>query len=179
LKRSGKNCWNNKVKQEFYLSFVYLNFMKAISTFIFFSFLWLTSLSQSLEGEWKGSFTYGNESYFSDFDIPVAISNSISLYFKLNKDSSYTIYSYSKGKDHKGKDTIVVCKVLYQRNAADSLYLEETEVLRPVKAEQACFQKMYLNIRRKNKSTVLEGTWKSEGECNNSGKIKFTKKDRS
>jgi hypothetical protein len=71
----------------------------------------------------------------------------------------------------------VVCKVQYQRKSADSLYLEETQVLKPKNATQACFQKMYLKIRREKKLTILEGTWKSEGDCNNSGNIKFIKKD--
>jgi hypothetical protein len=144
--------------------------MKAITTFILFIFLSFLSFSQSLEGEWKGSFT-------TEWDIPIDIASPIKLYFKINKDSSYAVYSYSKGHDVNGKDTIVVCKVQYQRKSADSLYLEETQVLKPKNATQACFQKMYLKIRREKKLTILEGTWKSEGDCNNSGNIKFIKKD--
>jgi hypothetical protein len=165
-----KACWLKK-------AYLYLNFMKAISTLIFFTCLSLQSFSQSLEGEWKGSFTYGKRVYFSDYDMPVDISNSISLYFKLNKDSSYTVYSYSRGKDVAGKDTIVVCKVLYRKTSPDSLYLEETEVLKPANAEAACFQKMYLKIKKEKKLTVLDGTWQTEKECKDSGKIKFIRKD--
>lgn len=150
---------------------------RIISTLIFSTFLSLQCFSQSLEGEWKGSYAYEKLIYFSDFDIPVDKKNPIKLYFKLNPDSSYSIYSYSKGKDIAGKDTIVVCKVLYRKTSSDSLYLEETAVLKPSNAEPACFQKMYLKIKREKKLTILEGTWKSEGECNSSGKIKFTKKD--
>lgn len=158
------------------ISTVHLNW-KTISTLFLSAFLFLQSASQSLEGEWKGSYAYDKLTYFSDFDIPVDKKNPINLYFKFNADSSYSIYSYSKGKDIAGKDTIVVCKVLYKKTSSDSLYLEETEVLKPSNAEPACFQKMYLKIKREKKLTILEGTWKSEGECNSSGKIKFTKKD--
>ena len=150
---------------------------RIISTLIFSTFLFFQSFSQSLEGEWKGSYAYAKQTYFSDFDMPVDKKSPIKLYFKLNTDSSYSIYSYSKGKDIAGKDTIVVCKVLYKKTSSDSLYLEETAVLKPSNAEPACFQKMYLKIKREKKLTILEGTWKSEGECNSSGKIKFTKKD--
>ena len=153
------------------------NLMKPISTLVLFIFLSLQSFSQSLEGEWKGSYTYGKGSSFSDFDMPVNINSPISLYFKLNKDSSYNVYSYSKGKNIAGKDTIVVCKVLYSKTAPDSLYLEETQVLKPLNAEPACFQKMYLKIKREKRLTLLEGTWESEIDCDNSGKIKFIKKD--
>jgi hypothetical protein len=144
--------------------------MKTISSLIFFIFLSLLSFSQSLEGEWKGSFS-------TELDIPIDIDSPIKLYFKLKKDSSYSVYSYSKGHDHKGKDTVVVCKVLYQRTTADSVYLEETEVLKPANASPACFQKMHLTIRREKRSTILEGTWKSGNPCNNGGKIRFKKQD--
>jgi hypothetical protein len=144
--------------------------MKTISFLFIFLFLSLPCFSQSLEGEWKGSFS-------TELDIPIDIPSPIKLYFKLNKDSSYTVYSYSKGHDQKGNDTIVVCKVLYQRTAADSLYLEETLVLKPENARSSCFQKMYLSIKREKAATILEGTWKTGNECNSNGKIKFIKKD--
>jgi len=109
--------------------------------------------------------------------MPIDIANPIKLYFKLNKDSSYNVYSYSKGHDHKGRDTIVVCKVLYERKSADSIYLEETQVLKPKNAPSACFQKMYLKIRREKNLSILEGTWKTGKDCNSTGNIRFTKKD--
>ena len=143
--------------------------MKPISTLILFIFLSLQSFSQSLEGEWRGS-------YYIEFGIGYpTITHPITLYFVLNKDSSYTIYSYSKGKDVDGNDTIVVCKVVSKKTSAHSLYLEETQVLRPVDAPVACFQKMYLDISKEDKLSILSGTWKSESYCNHSGKISFTK----
>jgi hypothetical protein len=144
--------------------------MKGISTLILFIFISLQCFSQSLEGEWKGYFT-------RELDIPVDITSPIKLYFKLNKDSSYTVFSYSKGHDADGNDTIVVCKVLYRKTSADSIYLEESQVLKPKKAPNACLQKMYLKIRREKKLTILEGTWQTEKECKGTGKIKFIKKD--
>lgn len=143
--------------------------MKTISTLILFIFLSLQSFSQSLEGEWRGS-------YYIEFGIDYpTITHPITLYFVLNKDSSYTIYSYSKGKDVDGNDTIVVCKVVYKKTSARSLYLEETQVLRPIDAPATCFQKMYLDVRREDKLSILTGTWKSESYCNHNGKIRFTK----
>lgn len=111
-------------------------------------------------------------------EIPFETTDPIKLYFKLNGDSTYTVYSYSKGHTSKNKDTIVVCKVSYQRRSATSLYLEETEVLLPKGAPGSCFQKMDLNIRQENNSTIMQGTWKSGNECNNSGKIKFVRKKK-
>jgi hypothetical protein len=144
--------------------------MKTISTLILFIFISLQSFSQTLEGEWRGSYDIVSNSPYPSVDMP------ITLYFVLNKDSSYTIFSYSWGRDKWGDDTIVVCQVLYKMTSANSIYLEETQVLRPEKAKPACFQKMYLNIRREDKLSILEGTWKSENKCNSSGKIKFIKK---
>lgn len=142
--------------------------MKTIAAMLLFIFLSLRCFSQSLEGEWKGSFT-------TDFDI-IEFPNPIKLYFVLNKDSSYTVYSYSLGQDDKRRDTIIVCKVLYNKISEDSLYLEEIQVLKPINKTQTCFQKMYLKIKRKENSIMLEGTWESEKECYSSGKIRFTKK---
>ena len=147
--------------------------MRVISTLIIFIFLSFQSFSQSLEGEWRGSYDieYG-------LSYP-KITRPITLYFVLNKDSSYTIYSYSRGKDIDGSDTIVVCKVayklVYKKTRLRSLYLEETQILRPVNAPITCFQKMYLDVRREDKLSILAGTWKSEDDCNNNGKIRFTK----
>lgn len=144
--------------------------MRSLSTLVLFIFISCPCFSQSLEGEWKGS-------YDIDFDVPVSIGRPIKLYFVLNKDSSYKVYSYSKGKDGDGRDTIIVCKVLYKRTAEDSLYLEEIEVLKPKNAGQNCFQKMYLKIKRKDRSILLEGTWTSTKECFGTGQIRFTKKE--
>lgn len=138
-------------------------------------FLSLLSFSQSLEGEWRGSYDIEYSMPFQKTTRP------ISLYFVLNKDSSYTIYSYSGGKDINGNDTVVVCKVAYKvkykRGKIRSLYLEETEVLKPLNAQPACFQKIYLDVRNEDSLSTLTGFWKSGGDCNNNGKIRFTKKE--
>jgi hypothetical protein len=144
--------------------------MKLISILVLFIFISCQCFSQSLEGEWKGS-------YDIDLDVPVSLTRPIKLYFVLNKDSSYKVYSYSKGKDLDRRDTIIVCKVLYNRISEDSLYLEEIEVLKPTNPGESCHQKMYLKIKRKDKSLLLEGTWQSvKKECSSSGQIRFTKK---
>lgn len=123
--------------------------------------------SQSLEGEWRGS-------YQIDYTLP---SIPIKLYFTLNKDSSYNIFSYSKGQDSKGRDTILVCKVLYKFLTKDSIQLEETEILKPKNALPACFQKMSLVLKRNDNSTELDGTWEHVSkECTGYGPIHFVKK---
>ncbi len=127
--------------------------------------------AQSLEGEWRGS-------YYSNSDIGITgISNPITLYFVLNKDSSYNIFSYSRGYDAAGNDTVVVCKVRYKKTAVNSFCLEETQVLLPKDAPASCFQSMTLELSKTKKMTVLEGTWKTDKACGSSGSIKFVKKD--
>jgi len=142
--------------------------MKLISILVLCIFISCQCFSQSLEGEWEGT-------YDIDFGLPDMFATPTKLVFVLDKDSSYKVYSYSKGKDINNRDTIIVCKVLYNRVSEDSLYLEETEVLKPAYAKQDCLQKMKLRVKRRNRSIQLTGTWQS-AECNTHGQIRLTKK---
>jgi hypothetical protein len=124
--------------------------------------------AQTITGNWKGNFTEGTMKY------------PISLEFILNADSSYTIHSYSKGFDNKGKEIWVICDVYYQFMGEDSLYLEEMHRISPdEKTLPSCLQKMYLKIRERKKVLVLEGVWRNasgkEG-CNSGGEIYLSKK---
>lgn len=135
---------------------------------IFFSSL---IFSQSLEGEWKGSFFTNTE-----FVSMRAIASPIKLYFKPYDDSLYNVYSYSRGFDARDRDTIIVCKVNYRFIGKDSLYLEEVEILKPKKAKPTCFQKMYLKLSKEGEILILSGTWKSDDKiCSSDGTISFKK----
>lgn len=102
------------------------------------------------------------------------------LDFILNADSSYTVHSYTKLPDSKGKDQWLVCDVYYQFLGSDSLYLEEIHRLSPDdKTLPICLQKMYLKIKERKKVLVLEGVWRNasgqEG-CTSGGSIYLSKK---
>lgn len=130
----------------------------AISTF--------PGYTQLLKGEWEGSFTQDGNKW------------PIYLEFKLNADTTYSVYSYSKGLTIKGVDTVITCLVHYELISQDSLYLEEIEAIEPNKYLSAtCFQKMFLQIKRYKKYIELVGEWESSPtHCNSSGKISFRKK---
>ncbi|MGG9970152.1 hypothetical protein ACQ33O_00040 [Ferruginibacter sp. SUN002] len=129
---------------------------------ILFIFSFLHSWSQSLSGEWKGSFT---DDQNLDKEFP------IKLYFQQDKDSSYNIYSYSKGID-----TIVVCSMAYTFSG-DSVFLQEKEILKPKKVNAVCLQKMFLKLKSNKSGYTLEGNWECLlGRSYGYGKIYFTKK---
>lgn len=145
--------------------------MKKLFFIFLIVFFCFQSYAQSLGGEWRGTF-------YTDSDVILpGSSQPITLYFVMDQDSSYHIFSYSWGQDAAGKDTIVVCKVLYKKTAANSFYLEETEVLLPKNAPAVCFQNMNLTLRKAKGSMQLEGTWKSGEKCNHSGTIRFKKEN--
>ena len=135
------------------------------------------ALSQSLEGDWKGKYESSQIVQFAP-TIPGITPNSvsISLKFILNKDSSYSVFSFTKGLNLTIPDTTVVCRVIGQfRN--DSLYLEEVQMLLPIGVPPSCFQKMFLKINKKKKLTELRGTWGAiSANCNSSGTVYFWKK---
>jgi len=136
-----------------------------VTTFILFSF---SALSQSLEGEWKGSFS-SNEIYDNE--------TSFALHFTLKKDSSYKVYSYSLLPEGEMKVT-VVCRMICKMIGSDSLYLEEIEQVKPQKIITACFQTMHLQINLSRREKTLTGTWETKGErCKDSGTISLRKID--
>ena len=147
--------------------------MRFLVTIILLSLISLKSIGQLFEGEWSGTF----ESNLYKF-TNVTYSSPIKLYFKLNMDSSYTVYSYSKGQNSKGRDTTIVCRVEYTLIGKDSIYLEEVEILKPKKVAATCLQKMRLKIEQENNSFFLSGDWEADsGQCGE-GTIRFRKKKK-
>jgi hypothetical protein len=153
--------------------------MRSISVFLFICLISFNCFSQSLEGEWKGSFTLSNPDATLP-PLPFIMGGYLNLKFILNEDSSYTVYS-----SYKGSDTIVVSEVSYERISKDSIYLQETKIIKPEFNQLAkCFQKMYLKINERKKSIDLIGRFNfvPGGLCNIMmpqayyGEIRFSKK---
>jgi len=122
-------------------------------------------IRSSLQGEWIGS--------FDDPDIFGMKVSPIKLFFKLTNDSTYKIYSYSKGMD-----TIIVCQLDYKILQRDSIYLEETRVLLPKRNPgESCPQRMHLKVKQRMLEIEMEGIWEAIApKCNMSGSIRFKKK---
>jgi hypothetical protein len=108
--------------------------MKKILLSLSFFLLSLSCFSQSLEGEWNGTFNT-NSGYSVN-------SQSIRLTFTLNKDSSYTVYC--NGYNFK-YDKLIPAN--YKRISQDSIYLKVTD------------QQMYLRVVEKKKTVNLIGIW--------------------
>jgi hypothetical protein len=123
--------------------------MRSWLAILFLLLSYKQGIAQKLDGEWKGSFTY------ADFPDRVPIK----LHFVPDRLYTYKVYSYTKGQDARGNDTIVVCRVFYKVTWKDSICLEETKVLLPKKPGDACFQRMFLKIKLKENGLVLEGNW--------------------
>lgn len=151
--------------------------MKELILYLHLILLPSICFSQSLVGDWKGKyFITSNDGYSTPSSIADK-SIEIKLRIILNEDSSYSVFSYSGGRNLKNKDTTVICNVIGQL-IKDSVYLEEIEVLMPKNITPMCFQKMYLKIIRRKKVTELRGLWKNEyGNCNSGGTISFWKKN--
>ena len=152
--------------------------MKSTSVFLLAFLISLKCFSQSLEGEWKGTFTSLNPDL--NIQLPFANGGFFNLKFILNKDGSYTVYSYYKA------DTTHVYEVLYKRISQDLILLRETKIIKPEHDQMIkCFLKMSLKIIQRKKSIELKGDFNfvSGGNCNmimpesNFGTINFYKKE--
>jgi hypothetical protein len=127
--------------------------------------------AQSLVGAWEGTYTDEEYNYLNirnDFTIQ--------LYFQLNSDGTYSIYSTSyfyKGKQNESK---IICLLNYQLVGTDSIYLEEVKEIQAGDVESSCFQRMKLKIDDKKKRMFLTGTWDSASGLCSKGTIRFQKK---
>ena len=139
--------------------------MRSLPLLALFLLIGSHSFSQSLEGEWKGSFETAGTS----------TTTKITLYFTQKKDSSYKIYSYTQFKEYDGAWLTVVCHVACTRISADSIYLEETKVAQPKDYRSPAFQKMSLAVRTRDGKRILEGVWKDTAGSEY-GTIYFAKK---
>jgi hypothetical protein len=127
--------------------------MKPICVFLFIFLISLHCFSQSLEGDWKGTFTSLNPDL--NTQLPFANGGFFNLKFILNKDGSYTVYSYYKA------DTTHVYEVSYKRISQDLILLQETKILKPEHDQMIkCLLKMSLRIIQKKKSMELKGDFK-------------------
>lgn len=149
--------------------------MKRLILIIFFGLLSAISFSQSLAGDWEGVFeTTKPEPYMGHAEFTAT---SIKLQFIVNKDSSYTVFSYTRGLEHHGHDTTVICKVTGEFGK-DSVYLREVTVVLPANYPSTCLMEMFLKISRNKKDVELRGVWVSVGDnCDSSGLIYFFKKE--
>ena len=158
----------NGEKKKLYLCLKSLVVLRKYIITALFCCIGAIAFAQTITGNWKGNFTEGTMKY------------PISLEFILNADSSFTIHSYSKGFDNKGKEIWVICDVYYEFMGKDSLYLEEMHRISPEdKAEPICLQKMDLKIRERKKEWVLDGVWRNasrDEKCAAGGEIYFSKK---
>ena len=148
--------------------------MKSISVFLLSFLISVHCLSQSLEGDWTGSFTVTNP------DQTVPSGGYLYLKLILNDDSSYTAYT-----SYRGGDTINVFEASYKRISKDSIYVQETKNIKPQSNPmQKCFQKMYLKINQRKKAIDLIGRFHfvPGGLCTSMmpeayyGEIRFSKK---
>ena len=152
-----------------------MNKLLAILAFIFISH---SSLSQSLEGYWKGQYET-NKTGLGELNMPISDKTKtiIDLKFILNPDSTYQIFSYTREKNANNEDTTVICKMIYEI-IDDSIYLEEIEQLKS-EFGGMYFQRMGLQINKGKKFTTLTGKWESVNNLiNSSGKIYFRKRNK-
>lgn len=139
--------------------------------FLLMAMISVSAAAQSLEGAWEG--TYSDEDYNY---LNIRNEFSIQLFFQLNGDGAYSIYSTSyfyKGKQNEAK---IICLLNYQMVGTDSIYLEEVKVIQAGDVESSCFQRMKLKIDHKKKRMFLTGTWDSPGDLCSKGVIRFQKK---
>lgn len=149
--------------------------MKYLFLILISVFITGSAHAQELEGEWYGSFKYK----YDAISIPPTI---INLEFVLNRDSTYTIYSYTPFEYYKKRkqyyDTII-CLVHIERLAADSIILKEIKYLSPIAYSPVCLMKMYLKISYDNDNNLLSGTWESPyPKCGGLGNISFVRRKR-
>ena len=152
--------------------------MKLLLILLSFNLFSYTGFTQSLQGEWNGSFTYA----YIDPKMPYYTfqqdQTPIKIVFALNTDSSYSVYSYSEGKSSRGRDTTIVCAIFYKRISSDSVYLEEMRMIKPEDLPIECMQKMYLKLDKRKRGLTLEGTWKTNPDkCGTSGEIRLYRKN--
>ena len=108
--------------------------MRALLTFLLISFS-LLSQAQKLKGTWEGVYITSDSSFWEN----------IKIVFEWKADSTYSVKSYTAGKNKFGTDTTIVCSVDCKVITPDSLLLSEIEILEPIGTKPGiCFQTMEL-----------------------------------
>jgi hypothetical protein len=147
--------------------------MRQLLLLSLFFLLWLDSFSQSLAGQWKGTFTA-----YLPFSTTVndAYKNDMQLEIVLNQDSTYSIFSYAGEPYVLGHYSDHKCETTYIMLDDENIFIEETKVIEPQNAI-TCFKKMNLKIIKRKKYILLEGSWiTNSSDCDNKGEIKLWKK---
>ncbi|MES2848025.1 MAG: hypothetical protein V4685_03130 [Bacteroidota bacterium] len=147
--------------------------MKQLLILMINSILFLNSSSQSLEGEWKGTYT----AYFpSTTTVNKYYDNDIKIDIILNEDSTYTVYSYAGKPYARGHYADYKCEITCAILGDDNIMFVETKVVQPENGE-ACLKTMNLKIVKRKKSISLEGIWQANSSgCDNRGEINISKK---
>ena len=139
-----------------------------IAILLFASFLSTTiGLSQSLEGEWKGSFTDNTRGNTYETEII--------FYFSKVNDTSFEGISRTVVKYNKKESDTAVCVLrggFYEKNI---LYLEETRSIKDFANTEGCLQSMKLYYRKKKNYLELKGDWNTNDVTCGSGYIRLTK----
>lgn len=148
-----------------------MNMIRYIILFLFSATISFTASGQSLEGDWEGTYSVDEYNYLN-------IRNEffINLYFQLNSDSTYTVYStsyFNKGEYNESK---AICLMTYKMIGTDSIYLEEIKDLQSGNDELDCFQRMKLKIVIKKNQMRFIGIWDSTDDSCGKGTIGFRKK---
>lgn len=141
--------------------------MKFLSVLVVGFLFFNQSFSQSLEGEWKGSFT---DTSFSE------LTTTFALYFTPKKDGSYKVHTYTRVKEPDGISLIVVCEATCTIINADSIVLEEIKQVRPRSSRTELLQRIYLAIRVKDNKRIMEGWWEGATDKKYGGTMLLTKK---
>jgi hypothetical protein len=147
--------------------------MKLIFIIISFLLFSVNSVSQSLEGIWKGTFT----AYLPMTNtVNIYYENSIKVEIILNKDSTYGIYSYAGEPYARGSFTDYVCEMSSLMLDESTIFLKEIKVVKTPN-KTTCFKSMNLKITKRKKIITMEGTWQTDSnECDNRGEIRLSKK---
>jgi hypothetical protein len=142
--------------------------------FVLCSFLVFFLLSvvngQTLEGIWQGGYSTATPSMKFADTIPIR------LKFIQNKDSSYSVFSFTTFKDN-GVETTSVCKVAFTKVGEKKYILEETEELSRTMNNTDGFQKMHLKLKKRRGNLRLVGWWEETGTSKHKdiGRIYFDK----
>ncbi len=150
------------------------NLLKHVYTLLLVSFTFNFGIAQSLEGKWEGRIYMPEKVILMSLNI-----------VRIN-DTTYNMYTYTFNNEENSfspsnKDTAnaAKCLVNYKLVEQDSIYLEEVKFLNKNTTNKAmCFQKFDFKIIHREKVSVLNGTWRSEGkECESHGLITFIREN--
>lgn len=151
---------------------------KSLNPVLKYFFIFILSFSspvqafaQSLEGVWQGQFTYDASLRFPTTYLALNIDK--------GPDGSYEIHSYTRLPMRGGKDSVIVCKVQYQKSGKNTIKLQEYKFLN-ANFDESTLQTMFLRMKEKRDKTILTGYWESMDQggftSKPTGRITLTRK---